>query len=347
MIEHRMMREIIARALQRCPNDSASGFSVVEALVDLLCTQIRSYARILGESVSVYPQFVDEVCPHHFFEFMTAIISKVRSLLIFGVFIGVSSSALALSIPEPKTYDKRLDPNTDGGERVGEDEDFTGYPKDPNEVDGQLYQDASEEYVKYSKAWTGASWGFGLQGGASMMNGPVFDKLKVGGIYGGFVQITTLLNVVDLMITATHENVGTSISNVPVNVAHTDLSLSATIHPMFFAMFSRQWFAITISQFYMMGGGNLGIQSTQGDGIDSRFVRPGFHMGAGIDTYLTNPSKGRSLWLGLQYRWTNTSGGIHDDLFRYNWTREHQIFLRLSMRFNGNIGNSVPGPSAP
>lgn len=277
---------------------------------------------------------------------MTVIIQKIRICLFLGAFLGMSSSALALSIPEPKEYNKRLDPNTDGGERVGDDDDFTGYPKDPNELDNQLYQDASEDYFRYSRAYTGAAWGFGLQGGVSMMNGPVFDKLHVGGIYGGFIQITTLLNVVDVFITATHENIGSSVQDVPVNMKHTDLSLSLTIHPMFFAMLSREWFTTTLAQFYMMGGGNLGIQSTQGDGIDSRFIRPGYHIGAGIDFYLTNPDKGKSLWLGVQYRWTNTPGGLHDDLFRYNWTREHQIFLRLSIRFNGNIGNSVPGPSA-
>lgn len=275
---------------------------------------------------------------------------NVRKTSAFAVLFAIlftSGIAFALNVPPPPEYSGRRDPNTPGGERVGAHEGFDGYPADPDEVDNQLYTDTQGEYRRYSPHWTGASWGFGLQGGAGWMYGQGFDEIKAGPAFGGFAQITTLMSVVDAIIAVNHSRFNSKIDNVDVQSKRLDISLSVTIHPMFFAGLTGEWFARFLSQLYLMGGGNLTIQNTKGENIDSRFTRPGFHLGGGIDTYITNPNRRASLWLGVQYRWVNTAGGLNDDHFRYKWTREHQIFARITIRFNGNIINSLPAPSSP
>lgn len=277
-------------------------------------------------------------------------IFNVRKTSAFAVFLAVlfaSTFAFALKVPPPPEYNNRRDPNTPGGERVGADEDFDGYPADPNEIDGQLYTDTLADYHKYSPHWTGAAWGFGFQGGGSWMYGQAFEGKSVGPSLGGFAQITTLLNVIDVIGSIQHGRFDAIIGDEDVDTTRWDFSLSVTVHPVFFAAFNRDWFSRFLSQFYLMGGGNLTLQKTRGETIDSRFTRPGFHAGVGIDTYITNPDRRASLWLGVQYRWTNTAGGLKDDIFVHNWTREHQVLARITIRFNGNIINTVPGPKAP
>lgn len=279
---------------------------------------------------------------------MTFNVRHTSALAVLLAVLFSSTLAFALKVPPPPEYDKRRDPNTPGGERVGDDEDFEGYPADPDEVDGQLYTDTiNGEYHKYSPHWTGAAWGFGVQGGAGWLYGQAFEGKAVSPAFGAFAQVTTLLNVVDVIVGFNHSRFDTKIDEMDVNTTRWDMSLSATIHPMFFSSFSSDWFSRFLSQFYLMGGGDIAVQKTKGDTIDSRIVRPGFHMGGGIDTYLTNPNRRASLWLGVQYRWVNTAGAIDDEIFVNKWSREHQIFARLTIRFNGNLFDSVPGPSAP
>lgn len=278
---------------------------------------------------------------------MTFNVRKTSAFAAFFAVLFASALAFALNVPPPPEYNKRRDPNTPGGERVGAEEDFDGYPADPDEIEGQLYTDTLADYHKYSPHWTGAAWGLGIQGGASWMYGQAVEGKSVGPAFGAFAQITTLLNVIDLIAAINHSAFESTIGQEDVDMTRWDMSVSATIHPMFFSALSGGWFSRFLSQLYFMGGGNLTVQKTRGATIDSRFVRPGFHAGAGIDTYITNPNRRASLWLGVQYRWTNTAGGLNDEIFVHNWTREHQIFARLTIRFNGNIINTVPGPSAP
>lgn len=275
---------------------------------------------------------------------MTFNARTTTALAVLIAVLTVSVSAAALRVPKPPTYEGRNDPNTKGGERVGEDEDFDGYPADAGKP-GDLYYDPSVEYRAYSPEWTGASWGFGLQGGLGRLYGPVFDKTQSGMLLGGFVQASTVLGVADVIASVTRGGFDSAIGGQDVDVTRWDISLSATIHPGLFFNLSGGRFWHTMAQLYLMGGGNLTVQDVRGGAINSHFVRPGFHIGGGIDTYLDTPHNGSAFWLGVQYKWTNTAGGLHDDLFRYNWTREHQILLRLSFRINGNLLKGLPGPS--
>lgn len=268
----------------------------------------------------------------------------LTALAVLLAMLSTSALAFALKVPPPPEYSGRRDPNNPGGERVGADEDFDGYPADPGKP-GDQYHDTSSEYRMYSPSWTGASWGFGLMGGVGRMYGPAFDSTETGGVFGGFAQISTLLSVADGILSVTRGGFKASMNDSPVDVSRWDIHASATIHPGLFFNLSGGRFWTTMAQLYLMGGGNLTVQKTKGDMIDSKFVRPGYHLGVGIDTYLDTPHDGSAFWVGIQYRWTNTAGGLHDDDFRYKWTREHQIFLRLSFRINGNAIPSLPGPS--
>lgn len=285
-----------------------------------------------------------KIAPRPFCELMTFNARTTTALAVLIAVLTVSVSAAALRVPKPPTYEGRNDPNTKGGERVGEDEDFDGYPADAGKP-GDLYYDPSVEYRAYSPEWTGASWGFGLQGGLGRLYGPVFDKTQSGMLLGGFVQASTVLGVADVIASVTRGGFDSAIGGQDVDVTRWDISLSATIHPGLFFNLSGGRFWHTMAQLYLMGGGNLTVQDVRGGAINSHFVRPGFHIGGGIDTYLDTPHNGSAFWLGVQYKWTNTAGGLHDDLFRYNWTREHQILLRLSFRINGNLLKGLPGPS--
>lgn len=268
----------------------------------------------------------------------------MTALAVLLAMLSTSALAFALKVPPPPEYSGRRDPNPQGGERVGDDEVFDGYPADPGKP-GDLYHDTTSEYRMHSPSWTGAAWGFGLMGGVGRLYGPTFDTVETGGVFGAFAQISTLLSVADGILSVTRGGFKASVDDSPADVTRWDIHASATIHPGLFFNLAGGRFWQTMAQFYLMGGGNLAIQTTKGDSIDSRFVRPGFHLGGGIDTYLDTPHDGSAFWLGVQYRWTNTAGGLHDDHFRYKWTREHQVFLRLSFRINGNAFRSVPGPN--
>lgn len=277
---------------------------------------------------------------------MTSNARHFTALAVLLVFLCSSALAYALKVPPPPDYSGRGDPHTTGGERYGEHEGFDGYPVDPGKP-GDLYHDTTTEYRAYSPSWTGATWGFGVMGGVGRLYGKGFDDVETGAVFGGFVSMSTLLHIVNGTLSVTRGGFNVSIDDNPADVTRWDMHASVAIHPGFFFNLSGGRMSQTIGQFHLLAGGNLTVQSTKGDTIDSRFVRPGYHLGVGIDTPIDSPHDGSAFWIGVQYRWTNTAGGLHDDHFRYKWTREHQIFLRLSFRVNGNLVNRhVPGPSS-
>jgi hypothetical protein len=252
-----------------------------------------------------------------------------------------------MAAPPPPEYEGRRDPNNPGGERLGEEEDFTGYPADPGEP-GDPYYDPSSEYRAYSPNYTGQTFGLGIQGGVGWLYGPNFNEATVGPAFGGYLEATTLLGVVSFYGTLTRSQ----FSNAPigddrVDVVKHELHVSTALHPLLFFILGGTRLDYTIQNFYLMAGGNLTFFDADGDSVNSNFTRPGFHLGAGIDTYLDDVNDGGAFWIGVQYRWTNTGGGRNDDLFRDNWIREHQLFLRLSYRWNGFIGHGASGPTAP
>lgn len=276
-------------------------------------------------------------------------IFNLRTTAALAVSLAVvlsSASAWALKVPEAPEYTERTDPHTTGGERVGADEDFDGYPADPGKP-GDLYHDTTTEYRAHSPSWTGASYGFGIMGGAGIMYGQPFDKKSVAPTFGAFAQISTLLGIADGILSFTRGGFNSAMEGTEVDVVRWDIAATATIHPGLFFNLSGGRLSQTIAQFHFLAGGNLTIQTAKGGEFDSRMVRPGFHLGAGIDTPIDTPHDGSAFWIGVQYRWMNTAGSLNDDHFRYKWTREHQILLRLSFRINGSpFKQSVPGPSA-
>ena len=242
--------------------------------------------------------------------------------------------AAAIRVPPPPDYGDRRDPDLPGGERYGEDETFEGYPVDPGRP-GDAYYDASTEFRRHSPNYAGASTGFGLMGGLGRLYGRVFDEHVSGPVVGAFLSNTTGLGAATITGAITRSWFNSSIEGAEVDVTRWDFHGSLSIHPGFFFGFGGTRLDYTIANFYVMAGGQMTLQTTRGADIDSRFFRPGFHMGLGIDTYLDDIHDGKAFWIGVQYRWNNTAGGRNDDLFRYNWTREHQVLLRLTFRING------------
>lgn len=258
-----------------------------------------------------------------------------------------SAPALAIKVPPAPVYEGRNDPNNEGGERYGEDEDWTGYPVDPG-TPNDPYYDPTVEYRPYSPNWTGASTGFGIMGGYTRPFGQAFDsKQNNGWQVGGFVQTSTILNIADFIGALSYSQADVTLGGVEADLTRWELSASATLHPGLFFLLGGSLLDRIISSVYLMAGGHLTHQKTVGDGIDSKFFRPGFHLGTGLDFALDNVNNGRAAWIGVQYRWNNTAGGLHDDLYRYRWTRDHQILLRLMFRWNGNVARGIPGPGAP
>ena len=271
----------------------------------------------------------------------TALLAPTLALLM------TSSSAFALRVPPAPEYDGRTDPHEDGGERLGEDEDWTGYPVDPGRPSDRYY-DSTTEYRPYSPNWTGASTGFGIMGGFTRPYGPAFDvKTNNGYQLGVFAQTSTILNIVDVIGAVTWSSADVTLGGEEADLTRWEISASATLHPGLFFLLAGSTLDRIISSFYLMAGGHMTHQRTVGDTIDSKFFRPGWHLGMGIDFNLDSVNNGKAAWIGVQYRWNNTAGGLNDDIYRYNWTRDHQIFLRLMFRWNGNVARSVPGPGAP
>lgn len=261
--------------------------------------------------------------------------------------LGTSSAAFALRVPPAPVYEGRNDPNNEGGERYGEDEDWTGYPVDPGKPSDEYY-DPTVEYRPYSPNWTGASTGFGVMAGWTRPYGPAFDEKKNNGWQvGGFAQTSTILNIVDLIGAVSYSQSDVTIGGTDAELDRWELSVSATIHPGLFFLLAGSTLDRIISSLYLMGGGHFTHQKTTGAGIDSKFFRPGWHLGVGMDFALDSVNNGKAAWIGFQYRWNNTSGGLNDDIYRYNWTRDHQVLLRLMYRWNGNVARGVPGPSRP
>lgn len=98
---------------------------------------------------------------------------------------------------------------------------------------------------------------------------------------------------------------------------------SAQLHPFFMFMLgsSRVW--LTLASVYVrlgLGGGYL----TQGPGATGLW-----DWGAGLDTPVTEPDAGRSLWLGFEYRRTS---GLDSDPF--GDTPLQTFLLRIGWRFN-------------
>lgn len=259
----------------------------------------------------------------------------------------ISVPALALRVPPAPEYDGRNDPNNEGGDRHGEDPDWTGYPVDSGKP-GDRYYDPTTEYRPYSPNWTGASTGFGIQGGFSRPYGQAFDSNRNNGYQiGGFVQTSTVLNIVDLIGSVTYASANVTVNGAEADLNRWELSASATLHPGLFFLLGGSTLDRIISSIYLMGGGHLTHQRTIGTGIDSKFFRPGWHLGTGLDFNLDSVNNGKAAWIGIQYRWNNTAGGLKDDHYRYVWTRDHQVLLRLMFRWNGNVARGIPGPSRP
>lgn len=259
-------------------------------------------------------------------------------------------NAHALDVPDPPEYEGRSDPHTEGGERYGdeEDTDYTGYPVDPGRP-SDLYYDPSAEHRRYSPLYNGSTIGFGLMGGVSRLYGPSFDGKTTAPVLGAFGSTSVVLGVATVIGSVTRAVYEPVIQGEETRLSKWDIHFTTALHPGLFFNLGAGRLGYTLGQFQILAGGHLSANNVESDNpdIDRRFFRPGFHLGLGLDTYLDTPNDGGAFWIGVQYRWNNTAGPRDDDLWRDNWVREHQVFLRLSYRFNGNLFGGTINPDRP
>ncbi|MBU6162509.1 MAG: hypothetical protein KGO50_15435, partial [Myxococcales bacterium] len=86
---------------------------------------------------------------------------------------------------------RRADPNNEGGQRYGADQDHEGYPVDPGAA-RDFYFDASAENRPYSPNWTGAFVGFGALAGVATLQAPFLEQASPAPVVGAFVGACTV-----------------------------------------------------------------------------------------------------------------------------------------------------------
>ncbi len=266
--------------------------------------------------------------------------------------VALGAAGTAAAFDEPRDY-PRNDPDNPGGERVGDhedatggDDDFTGYPADPGDPDDEYY-DQSTEYRAYSPSYTGATFGIGIRGGFAQQYGPQFDDKALGPAFGGFLNMSTVLQVVTLEGGLSHSRFDNSIGGEDVSVTSTSLDISQALHPGLFLNIGASRLLYTLATFKLMFGGTFAFNHVEGENIDAKWARAGFMAGLGMDTYLDSIHDGRAMWVGFEYRWVNMSGGQDEPEFRHTWMRQHQFFIRFTYRINGNIIRGLRGPDIP
>lgn len=261
----------------------------------------------------------------------------------------------AWAIDPPPEYTGRRDPNNEGGERLGAhedpdgDDDFTGYPADPGDPSDNYY-DPGAEYRRYSPNYTGQTLGFGVLVGGSMNYGRAFEAKTFGPTFGGLIEATSLLGAASFYGSIRRTQYGgAQLANdgPEVDIVMHEVVASAALHPLLFFILGASWWDVVATNIYTMAGGSLVFFDAEGGGVDSNFIRPAWHLGAGFDIPLDNYNDGGAFWIGLQWRWNNTAGGRKDDLFRDTWIRDQQLLVRFMYRWNGLIGSGIQGPRSP
>ena len=235
---------------------------------------------------------------------------------------------------------RRADPNIEGGQRYGAEDDHDGYPVDPGEV-GDFYFDASAENRPYSPNWTGAFVGFGALAGVATLQAPFLEQAAPAPVVGAFVGACTVSALFEAQLAwwrSQHQTTFTG--GLDSSLTRNTVSASVGVHPLFLWLISSGRSNFTIADFTTFVGPSLDLMSIQGDGLDLNYRSLGYHLGARMDTYIDSPQDGGALWVGLEYRYNVTSGSAIDERLRRERAQQHLFVLRFSWRNNGML---IPG----
>jgi hypothetical protein len=235
---------------------------------------------------------------------------------------------------------RRADPNNEGGQRYGADEDHEGYPVVPGAA-GDFYFDASAENRAYSPNWTGAFVGFGALAGAATLQAPFLEQASPAPVVGAFVGACTVSALFEAQLAWWRSQHQTTFDGgIDSSLTRNTLSASVGVHPLFLWLISSGRSNFTIADFTAFVGPSLDLMSIQGDGLDLDYRALGYHLGARMDTYIDSPQDGGALWVGLEYRYNVTSGSAIDERLRRERAQQHLFVLRFSWRVNGLM---IPG----
>lgn len=236
---------------------------------------------------------------------------------------------------------RRMDPDNPGGARLGSDngdDDFTGYPADPGEP-GDNYYDTTAEHRAYSPNWTGAFLGFGLHGGVSSFAADWLDGRVWGPQLGAGVHLCSVSSIFEGMLDVRGSRLQGVRDGQDTGIQRHSVSASLGVHPAFLWLIGSTRADFTTADLLLFGGPSLDhtLLDDGPDGEPSRWWRPGYHAGVRVETPLDNPHNGRSVWLGVMYRYQTVSAPTDPALFPRQRSREHVVSLRMSWRVNGYV----------
>lgn len=244
----------------------------------------------------------------------------------------------------------RNDPHTEGGERYGEEEVFSGYPVDPGEP-GDLYFDTTAEHRVWSPGWTGAFVAFGAHGGTLLTQGDFLDGSAWGPAVGVFGQVSTLNQMLDLHTTWRWARTEPTSNEQRLTLTRNSVDFSAGIHPFFIWIIGGDLFSYAMANVSLNVGPSMDWVSIRSDDDaqpNHSYRALGYHVGPTIGLPVDNTQDGNSTWLEFAYTYKNV-GGDRDQSseFHQQHLREHWLTLRISWRNNGNVFAGSTGPGRP
>ena len=242
----------------------------------------------------------------------------------------------------------RNDADNPGGERLGADEDWTGYPADSGDS-GDAYYDPSTEYRRYSPNWTGAFVGFGAEVGGGSFGGDGLDGRALAPAAALFVQGSTVNHIGDVMLDwhMAWPSVDVAGAENPVAMRRMGTSLTFGLHPLFLSIIGGDLPSYVIADFALLIGPTLEWTRIDTPGRDTSWRSLGWHIGASMNLPLDNVHDGGSSWLGVVYRYRNVAGDPSNRRVERQHLREHTVALRFTLRRNGNVTTGFPGPDSP
>ncbi|TVR03575.1 MAG: hypothetical protein EA398_04505 [Deltaproteobacteria bacterium] len=265
------------------------------------------------------------------------------SLLLASVFAG-------FALPQDANAENRRDGDVPGGERHGAEEDtgYTGYPVDPGPPHSAYY-DPSAQHRTYSPEWTGAFVGGGLLTGAALPRGRTFTDLDNSLSGGVFLNASSVQQLIDVQLTWNHHSTrgALALDDSSIDLQRHSVGASVLVHPFFIVLLFGDRFFYTLAQIHAVAGVTLDTTRFSTDDDTWRHTAPGWHLGAGFDTYLARPRGRSSWWIGPQWRVQRVAGDIEDPRFRRSGLYEHHVWLRLSWRYHGNLLTGMRGPRVP
>ena len=175
--------------------------------------------------------------------------------------------------------------------------------------------------------FNGSFWEFSLRGGPLLSS---FD-----GASNGWTTDVGLRNSYPFYLADHRLSYGFSRYSVDDHAVDVhNLHASFAIHPLYLTLLSQGVFSHFLASLHLELGLGARWAQLSGPVHDDSSIGFGPSLGAGFDLPLTEPNRGRSLWINALYRRTWTTAGF-DDGSQTERLHDHGFFLGLAWRNNG------------